>query len=1146
MRILPTSIAAIALWVVLAISSPASSNAMLDPHKVAAELYGDQPHVANADAAEHRIRRRAFEGINTLEPYANSSDYYSELSRPGYGLFIWTNLARLTRINLRNGKKLPLPNITLEDSTDPYAPAGGQAIVMHWDQAATKSYFIPLAIFLAAILITFLSTCCSCCCICCCRRKRLGRSQKDPYSGGQKFIAAFGLALVTLAWMAAIAGGISGAHFFGRSVYILSETVDNSFVDVQLTIGNISGAVNTTLDTIQVDTITQLKSALDKWISKDKLPPIQTKVDTMVGACQTMGQKVDELVTLSGILTNAKVAVAAPSTGSVAKIQSGLTTNNAAAHMLTTYQPITLANGNSYIYKWRGPLPPLLPDPASVETPRQHVDGLSDLHATLQNEVSSGLDLTAIAAATQAAAGDLNGTVTARESDGIDTVTRDLTTQVNGERGNLTTTILDLNTTIGDTHSDMQSYTSYSTKYELYRMLFSAVLFSLPGVILLFVLSGVGAKKPGMVRCCLCGSIPYTLLALIATLFLFIFTVILGETCTLMFDRSDNGTAPIVSILATVDADAGNYYAKAMVARDSCFAQKPFLDIIAAAVPQFDIADLTTTFEQVVDEQDFSAATKAISYKEMIGSIKDPRLAQAFATGLSTQVSSYDNPSNYILALKTSMTNLKTNLDNVVSSLPSTLNDPDLDSDATDVNDRALILPYLQADMQSVRSKYVAIQGDVNLAIDLISTMQSLKSTSMPTKSAEIQTASNAVPNAFNSMNTTLTQFFDDVRTNVTNGIPPLKAAIKALLPDALDVNMNPIRCDKIAKDTVDLEMGVCDGVLTGFDAFWFTFFIFGSAGALTIPVFISAANRLADREAGKPKGAPSKKVFKTGKSKEAEDRAKVKTKGKGKVVDDMEIGQIKWTVATPASDGAGNIEKTALISPTSATGGVMPNPQAMYPDADAHQYGGQDAGFQYQNPHPPVELNQPPQYDGRPQHTRASSISKHSQPQGSYQPYQGESVHMPQPQSQRHSHIPQSPNVFMDDGPEMRPSWLGPAGGGAAQGGPSDGNWSNAQYMPKPRHPNAPLTPTDSYAEDAGGYQAAAHYAPSNNGPDYSRRLSAAPHPQEYEQVVDEFSRRVSSQVPPNRNRQSSQQPGQYQPQFNEYNPHHQDQWDQ
>src|SRR5688572_30757613 len=107
--------------------------------------------------------------------------------------------------------------------------------------------------------------------------------------------------------------------------------------------------------------------------------------------------------------------------------------------------------------------------------------------------------------------------------------------------------------------------------------------------------------------------------------------------------------------------------------------------------------------------------------------------------------------------------------------------------------------------------------------------------------------------------------------------------------------------------------MGICDGVLTGFDAIWFSLFIFGSAGALTIPVFVSVANRLADRDAGKPKGGANKKVFKTGKSKEAEDRAKAKTKGKGKVANDMEVGQIKWTVATPAGETTGNIEKTAL-----------------------------------------------------------------------------------------------------------------------------------------------------------------------------------------------------------------------------------------
>src|SRR5690606_31444863 len=54
-------------------------------------------------------------------------------------------------------------------------------------------------------------------------------------------------------------------------------------------------------------------------------------------------------------------------------------------------------------------------------------------------------------------------------------------------------------------------------------------LFALPGAILLFMLLGLTARKPGLMRGCLCGSIPYTVLAIFFTILFALIAVLLGE-----------------------------------------------------------------------------------------------------------------------------------------------------------------------------------------------------------------------------------------------------------------------------------------------------------------------------------------------------------------------------------------------------------------------------------------------------------------------------------------------------------------------------------------------------------------------------------------------------------------------------------------
>lgn len=64
----------------------------------------------------------------------NSSNFYNEFSKPQYGLWVWTNIGRLTRLRLRNGGvHMPLPVVS--DSS-------GAAKTVTFDQDALKMYFL--------------------------------------------------------------------------------------------------------------------------------------------------------------------------------------------------------------------------------------------------------------------------------------------------------------------------------------------------------------------------------------------------------------------------------------------------------------------------------------------------------------------------------------------------------------------------------------------------------------------------------------------------------------------------------------------------------------------------------------------------------------------------------------------------------------------------------------------------------------------------------------------------------------------------------------------------------------------------------------------------------------------------------------------
>ncbi|KAJ3020014.1 hypothetical protein HKX48_001429 [Thoreauomyces humboldtii] len=1050
------------------------------------------------------LARRGFEGENTQDPSVNASAYYFELTKPEYGLFIWTNLARLTRSNLRNGAThLPLPNITKTDGST----------TVTYDQHALIMYFIPVMAFLGSLLITFITTCCSGCCLCCCK-KRLGRRQKDPFTTRQKVFAIIGLAFVCLAWSSAVAGGISGSHFFGQSLTILSDTVDKTFSDSKNLATGFENVVNSVFDYI-VTAVNHVIYDINHFVDFSALTPISTAMNTMATSCTSTNAQLVTLGATAKAYTAAKVSLS-QTNGAMDQLDASFAAVKTAIDNLQSVTKSFSYSGSgvpvTYTYTRSHPGTPLYPDGSSLNSDKTTMKSDPNLGNSVAAILAGMPNLTAIADVATASAANLTARLIGLQSDAISTITSSISSNLGPVQTTIGDSFANVYLQIDNLTTQTTTYTDYRGKYELYRMIGFSVIYALPAVILLFVLGGVGGRRPGLVKCCLCGSVPYALLALLLTMLLVILSVIFGEVCTLAFDRTDNGTAPLASLVMSYDATYGKDYENIIIARDLCLNGGTVMSAIELFFP-VDQFDITTQADQEIDSQDFSGVANAITYTGLIGTSSDPSSVQDIVTQLhnAIQADPTGDLTDFINGLQPGGT-----VANTISAAITDLNGHTVtglssacstDSNCVTAATNDLVDNHIH-DLLTILTGYSATGGLLTVAYNYAEQAQTAKTSmlSSTAPSGSVATSANAVANNYQTMKTDLINFVEAAKQNITDGITDVQSEMKNSISTAQTMIMtNNVTCKEIAKDTVDFEIGVCDGVLTGLDAFWFAFFILGVVGATTIPVFISSANVLADKSASSPKkGSTSgKKAFDSGKPKE-----KAKAKGKDK---DVEAGQIKWSAPKVADPAAGekNVQKTAIMSPSDAE---IPSP-------DKRIY-------------PTIDVENVPDYNAEGNRGRASSDSKrplladpgvhspasvrtsmHGSPSQGYASPRSSSQHPPYVHTE-------------DDIQEMRPSWLGGAGNsGVMQSpyAPSDGG--QAAYSPKPRHPYTPISPSQSYVDTSEQPQY----------PDQRRVSSVAQHP-EYESVVSEFSKRNSHQPQfpnPDQGYYPQQQPQHPQPQY-------------
>ncbi|TPX68252.1 hypothetical protein SpCBS45565_g03303 [Spizellomyces sp. 'palustris'] len=974
-------------------------------------LYRDLQHV--------QLSRRGFEGINTADSGANQSHYYAELSMPSGGLWIWTNLARLTRVNLRNGQQhIPLPEVHDGSFT--------------FDGQKTLMYCIPIICFLGSLLLTFIANCCAGCCLCTCRKQRLARRQKDPFTTRQRTVAGFMLFFVYFCWIAAVIGGMRGSEYFHRAMVILDETANRTFEDADGIVANFQVRLGDVFDTLDSG-INNLTDRAANLIDVAPLQDISDQIIRLAGNCTALDNKKNLLTMEASSIESFKNSLTDPTTGLLSQLIANITiASNKMDDLSRNWQPVP---GNSnFAYKWTRDVNAPEPDCSELSNQRGQVAGTEDAVSLVSSALNGIPVLSDIAAEALSIGGDLPGRVKSIQTPALNDVKNQTKSELASIKADVSVTFNDIGQKSNEYQATANDWMLKIMKYELYRRIAFFVLFGLPAVILIFMTGGVGGRRPGL----------YSFRRSIA------------------FDRSDGGQSPLVSFMGNMTGSS-DMLSKAFNARDACLQGTATIDVVQMFVTLPDVAD---SANQQIDSMNFSSALSSLDVDSIIGSMQDPSGASSNAGAAETQVNQYNLTA--IATMKDAVVLLQTAIGYAIDQLQGNgTTGPDgyrvfvASNINTNYTADTAALDALASEVAALRNQFLGFNSSLSVSLSTSTSIQDSYNI-MKAYVVTMVNISSTIASSFGTLKNNIGTYVTNQTQSINASIPELKDTMRATVNTAQNIIYgDSSNCKEVAKDTVDIQMAVCDGLLTGLDAIWFGFFILGSVGAMSVPIFISAANMFADKDAIKPKG-DKKKGGKKGGKKDKKSKGK-QAKGKGE--DDVEAGQIKWTTPKAPNTDA-RIEKSSRMdemdSPRDRK--TAEGPEGMYPSLSSL----------------------PPNYE---ESFSSPSHMEHREPNRSRAP------------SQRAYEFP------VEDIQEMRPSWLG------ASLPPGDVEVMSPAFSPRHHHPNVPLP--QSYVSAHGEYLEPSqplirHGSNASHG---SRRASYVPHQPVYDHVVAQLSKRMSEQ---------------------------------
>ncbi|KAI9005255.1 hypothetical protein BC832DRAFT_556779 [Gaertneriomyces semiglobifer] len=986
-------------------------------------------------------------GSNIADPLASKSRFFEEITHSSGGYWIWSGLARLTRLSFRNGHD--------------YLPALDELSLDNFDFQSLLdiNYFLPFIVFLGSILVTLLITFCSGCFICTCCRSRLRRRQKDPFTKRQRVMSIILVTFVFFCWLAAAAAGLRASVSLNRTVDMMGQSAEQAFKDIADMRTNITALVDEIFTTV----VSGIDEVTDNAIDYEALGPVQDHINAMKVHLEALNNKVDAVFDLmepdAGLekTMNDIVSVSNDLTASI-NVANGMIAE------LTNSDPHSCEDG---YYYWNGADPDLevpvsdLADVNDAMVSSSNALGASNAAGTPRHSISA---IPLMAPILDALNIDIAELVHSLADPNVATIKAQADDAIEEQRP----VIDDAFSQIDDVQKykiDKDRYEADIDKYAKIVMYVCLAVFALPIVILLVMAGGMAGKRPGLVRGCLFASVPYTLLALLFCFILVLVCVVLGEVCTVAFTVNPETSKPF---LATLLPSVEDTITKGFAARESCLNDVDVLDVVEAfgvAIPDVHATVMQQvngiTFGSIADELDLESLLEANNPSDDVSShMQDAR----------TKVGTLnDQVTDDITTSENALGALRTSLGAAITALGGPAFDASHLEYITGANVAGPLPPVCEADfVQRKTAAATALQavdagvGDMLVQLGILSNDMETLVDSIDGAIADLGSASTEYVSTETSIGTWIQALIDFLSDTGPNG---LKDQISTLVEDVVFLLEEPdIYCTSIATTITDVEVAMCDGALGSLDGYWFSFYILGAVGALSLPVFIQASNVLADVEAKKQKGSGGPK------SKKDKDKNN-KKKGAGKKDTDVETGQIKWTSPKPEikdpSQVHPTIRKTSALNVEEQSSldaldhNTADSNVVRYPSLGRPQEGYKHDSIAVTSPLAHMDMGRPPSFApvGPPSHAGYASS------------YQESGI------------------------PEVRPPWLNPD---SASGGMS----------PHAHHPHIPMSSSFNQAPQYSDYY-------DSNFPQQERRYSHAQHQPVYDGVIDQLHKRLSNVQP-------------------------------
>ncbi|KXS16846.1 hypothetical protein M427DRAFT_154244 [Gonapodya prolifera JEL478] len=359
-----------------------------------------------------------------------------------------------------------------------------------------------------------------------------------------------------------------------------------------------------------------------------------------------------------------------------------------------------------------------------------------------------------------------------------------------------------------------------------------------------------------MIRCCVMLFMPIMFLLLLLAGIHYLLATTIGDVCFYVFEQR---LAPLTPIIDAVmpGSNISVYASVGFQTIDACVSGTKTLDIVRnlSSVLGLDAnttayLNLSRTITQTLDALNLQQALGgAFNFNQMVN--LGVNVTQAVEPWNAANPTGFNFGSISLSTMSTSgLTSLSNGLNAKAGSGAGSLASGDFTWNPaySGSNAQTTLLDSFKASVAAVATSVDTLKnGDVAALNTLLSVDMTSQKNTLSTKVTTLNTDITNLVAKYNDIMTLLNNFGTGASANLTRvAIPAIYSNFLTLADRSTDSLNNATSCEILAKDFLAIENGLCVGLVGGFDAIWFSFFIEGIVLVFGIPIYVVVANRLA------------------------------------------------------------------------------------------------------------------------------------------------------------------------------------------------------------------------------------------------------------------------------------------------------------